>query len=198
MITARQGSLSITNSRSSPKLMSIESVMPSSHLILCRPLSSCPQSLPASGSFPMSQLFAWERGVRATIVIILIRLFYPEKVLSCPFTISSTHWPQLICFLPPILPLIEIHKKKMQHAGFLSGCFAWHNACDYHPYRCVNNSFLCIVCRCSMAQMYHSSIRLYSSWWTVCFQLLQSFFQFGIIINKAAFEKTLCINSSCW
>ena len=31
--------------------------MPSSHLILCRPLSSCPQSLPASGSFPMSQLF---------------------------------------------------------------------------------------------------------------------------------------------
>ena len=32
------GSLSITNSRSSPKLMSIESVMPSSHLILCHPL----------------------------------------------------------------------------------------------------------------------------------------------------------------
>ena len=31
--------------------------MPSSHLILCRPLSSCPQSLPASGSFPMSQFF---------------------------------------------------------------------------------------------------------------------------------------------
>ena len=37
-IAARQVSLSITNSRSSPKLMSIESVMPSSHLILCRPL----------------------------------------------------------------------------------------------------------------------------------------------------------------
>ena len=36
--TARQASLSITNSRSLPKLMSIESVMPSSHLILCRPL----------------------------------------------------------------------------------------------------------------------------------------------------------------
>ena len=41
-----------------PKLMCIESVMPSSHLILCRPFSSCPQSLPASESFPMSQLFA--------------------------------------------------------------------------------------------------------------------------------------------
>ena len=38
---------------------SIESVMPSSHLILCRPFSSCPQSLPASESFPVSQLFAW-------------------------------------------------------------------------------------------------------------------------------------------
>ena len=37
--------------------MSIESVMPSSHLILCRPLLLCLQSLPASESFPMSQLF---------------------------------------------------------------------------------------------------------------------------------------------
>ena len=35
---ALQASLSITNSQSSPKLMCIESVMPSSHLILCRPL----------------------------------------------------------------------------------------------------------------------------------------------------------------
>ena len=41
-IAARQASLSITNSRSSPKLMSIESVMPSSHLILCRPLLLLP------------------------------------------------------------------------------------------------------------------------------------------------------------
>ena len=50
--------MSITNSRSSPRLTSIESVMPSSHLILCRSLISCPQSLPASESFQMSQLFA--------------------------------------------------------------------------------------------------------------------------------------------
>ena len=56
-IAARQASLSITNSRSLPKPMSMESVISSSHLILCRPFSSCPQSLPASGSFPMSQLF---------------------------------------------------------------------------------------------------------------------------------------------
>ena len=56
-ISAYQASLSITNSQSPPELMSIESVMPSNHLILCRPLS-CPQSFPASGSFQMSQLFA--------------------------------------------------------------------------------------------------------------------------------------------
>ena len=59
--TAHQASLSITNSRSLPKLMSIESVMPSNYLILCCPLllSSCPQSFPASGSFQMSQLFGF-------------------------------------------------------------------------------------------------------------------------------------------
>ena len=59
MITAQQASLSITNSRSSLKLMSIELVMPSSHLILCHPLLLLTQSLPASESFPMSQLFSW-------------------------------------------------------------------------------------------------------------------------------------------
>ena len=50
-IIAHQASLSITNSQSSLKLMSIESVMPSSHFILCHPLFSCPQSLPATESF---------------------------------------------------------------------------------------------------------------------------------------------------
>ena len=38
------------------KLMSIESGMPSNHLIFCCPFASCPQSFPASGSFLMSQL----------------------------------------------------------------------------------------------------------------------------------------------
>ena len=55
---ACQAYLSITNSQSLLKLMSTESVMPSNHLILCRPLSSCLQSFPASGSFPVSQFFA--------------------------------------------------------------------------------------------------------------------------------------------
>ena len=39
------------------KLTSIESVMPSNHLIVCRHFSSCLQFFPASGSFPVSQLF---------------------------------------------------------------------------------------------------------------------------------------------
>ena len=46
-IAARQASLSITNSLSSPKLMSIESVMPSSHLILCPPLLLLPPIPPS-------------------------------------------------------------------------------------------------------------------------------------------------------
>ena len=58
-ITACQASLSITNSWSSLKLMSIESVIPPSHLILCHPLL-LPRTFPASGSFPVSQLFPWD------------------------------------------------------------------------------------------------------------------------------------------
>ena len=50
-------SLSITNSRSLLKLMSIELVMPSNHLSSVIPFSSCLQSFPASGSFQMSQFF---------------------------------------------------------------------------------------------------------------------------------------------
>ena len=75
-IAARQASLSITNSRSSLRLTRIESVMPSSHLILCRPLLLLPQSLPASESFPMSQLFTW--GGQSTGVSALAS-FLPKK-----------------------------------------------------------------------------------------------------------------------
>ena len=50
-IAARQASLSITNSWSLLKLMSIESVIPSSHLILCRPFSSCPSPSQHQGVF---------------------------------------------------------------------------------------------------------------------------------------------------
>ena len=56
-IAARQASLSITNFRSSLRLTSIQSVMPSSHLILCRPLLLLSPIPPSIRVFPMSQLF---------------------------------------------------------------------------------------------------------------------------------------------
>ena len=52
-----QVSLSITNSRSLLKLMSIESEMPSNYCILCHPLLLLPSNFPTSRSFPMSQFF---------------------------------------------------------------------------------------------------------------------------------------------
>ena len=72
-IAVRQVSLSITNSWSLLKFMPIESVMPSSHLIYCHPLLLLTQSLPASGSFPMSQLFTWggqSTGVSASTSVL--------------------------------------------------------------------------------------------------------------------------------
>ena len=55
--TARQDSLSITNSCSLSKLMSIKLVMPSNHPSSVIPFTSYLQSFPASGSFPKSQFF---------------------------------------------------------------------------------------------------------------------------------------------
>ena len=55
---ACQAPLSFAISQSLLKFMSIESVIPSNHLVLCGLLSSCLQSFPESGSFPMSQFFA--------------------------------------------------------------------------------------------------------------------------------------------
>ena len=55
---ARQDSLSITTSWSLPRLMCIESVMPSNQLILCHPLLLLPSIFPSITSFPMSGLFA--------------------------------------------------------------------------------------------------------------------------------------------
>ena len=66
-IAACQASLSITNSWSSLKLMSIELVMLSSHLILCHPLLLLPPIPPSIRVFPMSQLFASHgQGIRAS------------------------------------------------------------------------------------------------------------------------------------
>ena len=57
LTVACQASLSITNTWSLLKLMSIVSVMPSKHLIFCHPLL-LPPSIPASGSFPVNWFFA--------------------------------------------------------------------------------------------------------------------------------------------
>ena len=76
LIAARQTSLSMTNSWNSLRLTPIESMMPSSHLILCRPLLLLPPSLPASETFPMSQLFTW--GGQSTGVSALAS-FLPKK-----------------------------------------------------------------------------------------------------------------------
>ena len=89
---ACQTSLSITNSQSLPKLMSIESVMPSNHLIFCRPFSSCLQSFPASGSFPMSVF--WIRW---------------PKYCSFSFSISpSNEYSRLISFTMDWSDLLEV------------------------------------------------------------------------------------------
>ena len=59
---ACQASLSITNSWSLPKFTSFELVMPSNHLILCHPLSSCLQSFPASRVFSNESVILWPSG----------------------------------------------------------------------------------------------------------------------------------------
>ena len=64
---ACQASLSITNSRSLLKLMTIESVMPSNHFSSTVVPFSCLQSLPASGSFPVSLFFV--SGGQSTAVL---------------------------------------------------------------------------------------------------------------------------------
>ena len=75
-IAARQASLSITNSRSSLRLTSMSQWCHPAISSSGVPFSSCPQSLPASESFPMSQHFTWSgqsNGVSA------LASFLPKK-----------------------------------------------------------------------------------------------------------------------
>ena len=74
---ARQASLSITNSQSLLRLMSIESVMPSNHLILRCPFSSCLQSFAASGSF--SIILYWK--VFTPVCLCIFGCFYTTTVV---------------------------------------------------------------------------------------------------------------------
>ena len=86
---APQASLSITISWNLLKFMSIELVMPSNHLFLCHPLSSCPQSFSASESFPMSWLFAsGGQSIRASASI-------PPMNIQDWFPLGWTGWISL-------------------------------------------------------------------------------------------------------
>ena len=79
---ARQVSLSITNSRSSLKLTSIELVMPFNHLILCHPFLLMPSIFPSIRSFPTSQFFissgqSIEASASASILPMNIQDWFP-------------------------------------------------------------------------------------------------------------------------
>ena len=82
--TACQTSLLLPISRGLPKFMSIASVMPSNHLILCVTLFSfCLQSFPASGSFPMSWLFSsggQSTGASASVLPMSIQCWFPLRL----------------------------------------------------------------------------------------------------------------------
>ena len=100
---AHQASLSITNSRSLPKPMSIESVMPSNHLILFRPLLLLPSI------FPSIRVFSNESA---------LRIRWP-KYWSFSFSISpSNEHPGLIFFRMDWLDLLAVQgtlKSILQH-----------------------------------------------------------------------------------
>ena len=102
-ISARQASLSITNSWSSLRLTSIESVMPSSHLILCRPLLLLPSI------FPSIRVFSNESA---------LHIRWP-KDWSFSFNISSSNeHTRLISFRMDWLDLLAVQgtlKSLLQH-----------------------------------------------------------------------------------
>ena len=100
---ARQASLSITNSLSSLKLMSIESVMPSNHLIVCHPLLLLPSI------FPSIRVFSNESAL----------CIMWSKYWSFSFNISpSNEHPGLISFRMDWLDLLVVQgplKSLLQH-----------------------------------------------------------------------------------
>ena len=72
---AHQASLSFTISWSLFKLLFIESVVPSNHLIFCRPLLLLPSTFPAAGSFPVSQFFAsGGQSIRAAASVLPVNI----------------------------------------------------------------------------------------------------------------------------
>ena len=84
--------LPFTISQSLLKLMSIESVMLSNHLSPVTPFSSCLQSFPPSGSFPMSQIFTTcgqSVGASASVLSISIQGWFPLELTNFISLLSS-------------------------------------------------------------------------------------------------------------
>ena len=112
---AHQASLSIINSQSSPKLMSIESVMPSNLLILCRPLLLLPSIFPSIRGFSNKSA---------------LHIRWP-KYWSFTLNISpSNEHPGLISFRMDWLDLLTVQgtlKSLLQHHSSKASIF-WHSA----------------------------------------------------------------------
>ena len=124
-IAARQASLSITNSQSSLRLMSIESVMASNYLILCRPLLLLPSV------FPSIRVFSNESA---------LPIRWP-KYWSFSFNISpSNEHPGLISFRMDWLDLLAVQgalKSLLQHHSSKASilrCSAFFIVQLSHPY----------------------------------------------------------------
>ena len=122
---ARQASLSITNSRNLPKLMFIESVMPSNHLILCHPLLLMPSI------FPSIRVFSNESA---------LRIRWP-KYWNFSFNISpSNEHSGLISFRMDWLDLLAVQgtlKSLLQHHSSKASilrCSAFFIVQLSHPY----------------------------------------------------------------
>ena len=112
-ITEHQASLSITNSWSLPKLMSTESVMPSSHLILCHPLLLLPPIPPSIRVFSNESV---------------LRIRWP-KYWSFSFSMSpSNEHPGLISFRMDWLDLLQSkgHSSLLQHHSS-KALILWHS-----------------------------------------------------------------------
>ena len=106
-IAARQASLSITNSRSSLKLMPIELVMPSCHLILCRPLLLLPLIPPSIRVFSNESTLhmRWPKYWSFSISI------SPSK--EHPGLISfRMHWLDLLAVQGTLKNLLQHHRSK--------------------------------------------------------------------------------------
>ena len=124
-IAARQASLSITNSRSLPKLMSIKVLMPSSHLILWRPLLLLPL-IP-----PSIRVFSNE---------LTLRMRWP-RYWSFSFSISpSSEHPGLISFRMDWLDLLAESQESSPTPQFKSSAFFTVQL--LHPYMTTGSIYV--------------------------------------------------------